>query len=136
MANSKIVMGVDDIPMWASIDRHRLELQVCDDCGAIRYPPAPVCPKCLSEKATWTAVSGEGTIISWVVFHRKYFDDHPPPYNSTAVELDEGPIIVTQLQGEEPEGSWIGKRVRLDYAEHAGRTQHFARLIATSAEQA
>jgi len=133
MANSKIVMGIDDIPMWASIDRHRLELQTCDDCGAIRYPPAPVCPKCLSEKATWTAVSGEGTIISWVVFHRKYFDDHPPPYNSTAVELDEGPIIVTQLQGDEPEGSWIGKRVRLGYAEHAGRTQHFARLIATPA---
>ncbi len=130
MANSKIVLALEDRPMWASIKRHRLELQKCESCGHVRYPPASVCPECLSDHATWQPVSGEGTIISWVVFHKKYFDDHPPPYNSAAVRLDEGPIVVTQLVGTEPEGSWIGRRVRLDYVEHAGRTQHAARLIA------
>jgi uncharacterized OB-fold protein len=129
MGISKIVMALDDKPMWASIEAHRLELQKCTQCGEFRYPPAPVCPHDLNDQVVWTAVSGKGTIISWVIFHRQYFEDHVPPYNSTAVRLDEGPIIVTQLQGEEPEGSWIGERVELTYGEHAGRTQHFARWL-------
>ena len=133
MGISKIVMALDDQPMWASIDRHALELQRCTECGAFRYPPAPVCPNDLNDKADWIPVSGQGEIISWVVFHKKYFDDHQPLYNSTAVRLDEGPIVVTQLRGEEPEGSWIGQRVELVYAEHAGRTQHFAHWLKSEA---
>jgi uncharacterized OB-fold protein len=130
MANSKAVLGIDDLPMWASMKAGKLQLQRCDPCGHFRYPPAPVCPQCLSARASWTAVSGKGTVLSWVVFHKKYFDDHVPPYNSVAVQLEEGPIIVTQLQGTEPEGSWIGETVELEYAEHIGRIQHFARWCA------
>jgi uncharacterized OB-fold protein len=132
MANSKVVMGIDDVHMWEAMKQGRLELQRCDNCHAWRYPPAPICPKCLSEKSTWTPVSGEGTIMSWVVFHKKYFDDHLPPYNSVAVELDEGPIVVSQLQGREPEGSWIGERVTFGFAEHAGRIQHYIILAETA----
>jgi uncharacterized protein len=130
MANSKPVLGIDDLPMWASMERGRLELQRCNDCGSFRYPPAPVCPKCLSVAATWTPLSGQGQILSWVVFHKKYFDNHPPPYNSVAVQLQEGPIIVTQLEGPEPAGSWIGQPVVLGYSEHTGRMRHHARIAA------
>jgi uncharacterized protein len=130
MANSKIVMGIDDIPMWSSIDRQQLALQSCSDCGHVRYPPASVCPKCLSAQSQWKPVSGLGTLLSWVVFHKKYFDDHLPPYNAVAVQLPEGPIIVSQLKGPEPAGSWIGARVELAYAVHAGRMQHHVRLPA------
>ncbi len=130
MANSRIVMGLDDAPMWRSMERGRLELQCCNACSSFRYPPAPVCPQCLAEASTWTPVAGRGRILSWVVFHRKYFDDHVPPYNSVAVQLTEGPIIVSQLQGPQPEGSWIGAEVELAFAEHAGRMQHHLRLVA------
>jgi uncharacterized protein len=130
MSNSKPVLGIDDLPMWASMERGRLELQRCNDCGSFRYPPAPVCAKCLSVEATWTPVSGKGKILSWVVFHKQYFDNHPPPYNSVAVELEEGPIIVTQLEGPEPAGSWIGQPVVLDYSEHTGRMRHHACIAA------
>jgi uncharacterized OB-fold protein len=124
-------MGIDDIQMWHSIERQRLELQCCSECAAFRYPPAPICPRCLSMQFAWQPVSGRGTILSWTVFHRQYFDDHPPPYNCVAVQLDEGPIIVTMLVGPEPAASWIGVRVELGYAEHAGRMQHHARLTAS-----
>lgn len=134
MANAKVVMGIDDAPMWRSMERQKLELQCCDACASFRYPPAPVCPECLSEKSTWTAVSGRGSILSWVIFHRKYFDDHVPPYNSVAVQLKEGPIVVSQLQGPEPQGSWIGAEVELAYAEHAGRMQHHLRLVSTPSQ--
>ena len=133
MGNSKAVMGIDDVHMWKAFEESRLELQRCDDCHAWRYPPAPVCPECLSAASTWTPVSGKGTILSWVIFHKKYFDDHLPPYNSVAIRLDEGPIVVSQLGGEAPAGSWIDRRVHLDFEEHAGRIQHVARLDDTAA---
>lgn len=133
MAISKVVMGLYDKPMWDSIGRQRLELQCCDECATFRYPPAPVCPHCLSELASWKPIAGRGTVLSWVVFHRKYFDDHVPPYNSVAVRLPEGPIVVSQLQGPEPTGSWIGEEVEFAYAEHAGRMQHHLRWVPSAA---
>lgn len=128
MGKSQRVMALTDLPMWQSIENGRLELMACRDCGAFRYPPAPICDRCLSMEAEWKPVSGTGTILSWVIFHRKYFDDFPPPYNAVAVRLDEGPIIMTNLIGTPPEGSWIGHRVKLDYVEHDGRRQHAARI--------
>ena len=124
-----------DKPMWASIDRRRLELQTCVDCGRFRYPPGPSCPYCLSMNSEWRPVSGRGTILSWVIFHRTYFDDHPAPYNVIAVQLEEGPIVVTTLAGDPPSGSWIGREVELCYELHADRMQHKARLRHLASQQ-
>ena len=52
-----------------------------------------------------------------MVFHRQYFENFPPPYNSVAVQLQEGPIVVSNLVGEEPKGNWIGRNVEVTYAE-------------------
>lgn len=108
-------MGFYDGPLWASIAARRMELQRCSDCGTFLYPPAPVCPSCLSESLGWVPVSGEGKILSWIVYHRQYFATYPPPHNVIAVELDEGPVFVSNLEGEKPSGSWIGERVRICY---------------------
>lgn len=128
MGKTVPIMALNDVPMWESIEEGALKLQVCCDCGHCRYPPAPICPDCLSMEDEWRPVSGTGTVMSWVVFHRKYFDDFPPPYNAVAVRLDEGPIIVTNLTGPLPEGSLIGRKVRLEYVDHDGRRQHAARI--------
>jgi uncharacterized OB-fold protein len=132
MANSKPVLSLYDLPMWEAMKQGRLDLQVCKGCGKHRYPPAPVCANCLSMDYEWKAVSGRGKILSWVIFHKKYFDDHVPPYNAIAVQLDEGPIVMTNLVGPEPEGSWAEARVELGFAEHAGRIQHHARVSGKS----
>ena len=52
MPNSQAMNIFYDAPMWASIREHGWKLQQCDDCDQHRYPPAPVCPQCLSMKAT------------------------------------------------------------------------------------
>ncbi len=116
MANSRAVISCYDEPMWASIRRRKWELQHCDDCSRVRYPPSPTCPHCLSMAATWKPLAGGGRIISWVVYHKQYFDDYPPPYNVVAVQLDEGPLVITNLVGDEPEGSWLDHRVEIVYA--------------------
>lgn len=129
MGISKQIISMYDAPMWDSITRERMELQKCDGCGKFRYPPSPICPHCLSMDYKWLPISGKGTILSWVVFHKKYFDDHPPPYNSVAVQIEEGPIVMSNLAGPEPKGSWIGARVEFVYVDHAGRKQHQVRLV-------
>lgn len=110
------VLGLYDRPMWDSIRARRFALQRCGGCGQFRYPPGPACPGCLSLAAEWVPLQGGGTIMSWVVFHRGYLPAYPPPYNVITVRLDEGPMMVSNLEGPEPEGSWIGRRVRLSYA--------------------
>jgi len=108
------VMGLYDAPLWNSLkEDHLLRLQRCSHCGAFRYPPGPTCHACLSVDCEWTPVSGGGEIVSWVIFHKQYLPAYPAPYNVIAVRLDEGPVLISNLEGVVPEGSWIGRRVRL-----------------------
>jgi uncharacterized OB-fold protein len=116
MAYARAVKTIYDEPMWESIRERRWSLQKCDDCAQYRFPPAPICPNCLCMGYTWQALSGQGTILSWVVFHRQYLAEYPPPYNVVAVQLAEGPIVISNLIGTEPEGSWIGRAVEVCYA--------------------
>jgi len=88
-------------PFWDGCRERRLMLQCCDHCGFQRYPAAPACPRCLSAGSTWRAASGRGTLFSFIVFHRAY---HPAwtkkvPYNVSLVELDEGPIMLSNVVG-------------------------------------
>lgn len=117
MGNASRVLGHYDLPMWESIERKAWALQFCPESGKYRYPPSPICPDSLSMNYEWRAISGKGTILSWVIFHRQYFSDIPAPYNCIAVQLDEGPIVVSNLVGDTPEGSWIGQRVEVVYSE-------------------
>jgi len=128
MGASRPILGFYDRPMWAAMEDHAFNVQQCTACKSCRYPPGPACPECLSLDYVWKQADGGGEIISWVIFHKQYFDDHPAPYNAVAVRLDEGPIIVTNLIGPEPEGSWIGHRVAIEVGDRGGRLQHRARL--------
>ena len=115
MAYARAIMSIYDQPMWESIRARKWALQSCDSCGQYRYPPAPNCPSCLCMASTWKPLSGRGKMLSWVVFHRQYLDDYKPPYNAVAVQLAEGPIVISNLVGPEPEGSWIDHPVQVSY---------------------
>ena len=80
---------------WDFAGRKEFRLQRCAACAKFRWPPAPVCDRCLSESFAWTSATGRGTLLSWVVFHRQYFAEYPPPHLVAMVELDEGPLFIT-----------------------------------------
>ena len=88
-------LGVHDRPFWEFTKKHELRFQKCDDCGKYIWPPAPVCDKCLSWKLSWTEVKGTGEVRAWVIFHRQYFPELPPPVPVILVELAEGPLILS-----------------------------------------
>ena len=91
----------DNRPFWDAARRHQLVLQRCVECGRFRYPPGPVCPDCLSERAAWTPVSGRGKVTTFVVFHKAWFASFAGdiPYNVIQVQLDEGPRLTANVVG-------------------------------------
>lgn len=110
---------VNDVnrPFWEACARGELRLQRCGSCGRLRYPAAIVCPECLSAEAEWQAVSGRGKVFSFVVFHRAY---HPAwegrvPYNVALIELDEGPILLSNVVGVDNARLAVGLDVRIAF---------------------
>ena len=111
--------GLYDEPMWAGFAQRRMLLQRCTGCGAYRYPPAPSCASCLAPAHEWVEIAGSGKIVSWAIFHRQYLPAYPAPYNVIAVQLAEGPTMVSNLEGPVPQGSWIERDVELAWSEAA-----------------
>jgi uncharacterized protein len=106
------VVGVYDAPYWAFAEQSELRLQQCDACGTVRYPPGPRCAHCLSDRSTWTKLSGRGKVLGWTIFHRQYFPDLPVPYTVVNVETVEGPLLIGNLINAGDRSPEVGMSVR------------------------
>ncbi len=78
-----------------------LRVQACEDCGRTRSPIAPVCPYCRGRAFAWRALSGAGTVHSWVGYRRAYLPEFEElmPYDVLCVALEGGPRIFGRLAG-------------------------------------
>ena len=82
-------------PYWQACREGSLQMQRCAECGHLRFPPRPMCPRCQSFESGWLAMSGRGRLYSWVVCHPPLL----PAFQSRAplvivlVELDENPEL-------------------------------------------
>jgi hypothetical protein len=84
---------------WSSLEAGRLRFQRCSACENSWLPPRTECPRCWSAEWVWEDARGEGTVVSWVVFHTAFHEAFKErvPYNVAVVELAEGPRLVTNL---------------------------------------
>jgi uncharacterized OB-fold protein len=84
---------------WAAAKEHKVAVQKCNDCGDMRFPSLPICPKCWSENQTWEEVEPIATLYSYVVYHRaldpSFSDDIP--YAIGRVKSDAGPIFTVRV---------------------------------------
>lgn len=102
------------VPFWDNARKHQLSVQCCAACGDRHFPPSPVCPVCLSDDQSRQPVSGKGKLVSWVTFHRAYWDGFAQdlPYDVCLVQLDEGPLLLSNFLGKPPAGLKEGLPVR------------------------
>ncbi len=65
---------------------------------------------------------GEGTVFSFAVYRRAYHPAFKPllPYVVAVIELAEGPRLVSNVVGVQPEDVRVGMRVRLEFRETEG----------------
>ena len=91
-------------PYWEAARRHELQLQRCRSCAHWIFYPRAACPQCLSGDLEWRPVSGRGTLHTFTVAYRgqKGFP-LGSPYVIAIVELEEGPRLMTNLVGVEPD---------------------------------
>jgi uncharacterized OB-fold protein len=105
---------------WDAAREHRLVVQRCDGCGALRHYPQPMCASCHSMDWSWTPVSGRGTVYTFTVTYQPF---HPAwadrvPYAIATVELDEGVRMMTDLPPEDTDEVAIGRPVECFFEDH------------------
>ncbi len=100
---------------WEACERGELYVQRCGDCDTLRFYPRALCPECLSSQTEWLRCAGTGSVYTFTVVHQNQaggFRD-ALPYVLAYVELDEGPRLLTNIEGCAPEEVRIGMRVEV-----------------------
>jgi hypothetical protein len=90
------VPDADDAYFWDGVAQRKLLLQSCADCGALRHPPGPMCPRCRSLRWETHEASGRGTVYTWLVSRHPTEPDARPRI-AALVELAEHVRLVTNL---------------------------------------
>ena len=94
----------DTQPFWDAVNRHELMLPKCKSCGKLHYFPRPFCPYCFSWDLEWVACSGRGKLYSYVINYRPAPGfEADAPYVIAVVELEEGPRMMANMIGVEPD---------------------------------
>lgn len=105
-------------PYWKGTTEGRLVLPRCPRCEHLIWYPRSFCPACTNDAVEWTEVSGRGRVYSFTINRRGEGLFAPAsPYVLAYVELDEGPRVMTNLVGCDPDGVRIGLAVKAVFHE-------------------
>jgi len=111
---SRVALG-----LTAAAARGQFELQQCDECGRVQYPPREMCDGCLSNDLTWTPQSGAGEVLSETVLQHSHdlFFRERVPWRLGLVRLKAGPTVVAHMHGDAgAPGTEVKIGARLDRA--------------------
>lgn len=86
-----------------------LRLQRCGGCAQAVFYPRVLCPRCGSQDLAWVAATGSGTVYSTTTVRRP--PERGGDYDLSIVELDEGPRLMTRVEGVAPDQVRIGMGV-------------------------
>jgi uncharacterized protein len=112
------VVNAETQRFWDATAEGRLELPRCDDCHQVVWYPRRSCPWCHSTSLTWVELTGHGEVYSYTVTRRgqgRWAD--AAPYVLAYVELAEGPRILTNVVGCDPDEVRIGLPVEVAFAD-------------------
>ncbi|MBB4632410.1 Zn-ribbon domain-containing OB-fold protein [Sphingosinicella soli] len=113
-------MASNDAPeaVWtAALAEGRFLLQRAQSTGTRIFPPRVMEPGTGETDLEWIEAMGTGTVYSVTVIGRK-----PPadPYHVALIDLDEGPRLMSRVEGVDAEAVHIGMRVKSRVAQEDG----------------
>ena len=113
MANNEIPEpenpGPDRIYQKA-LSEGRFLIQKCASCGACIHYPRLLCTHCGSDRLDTIDASGNGTVYSTSVVRQRA--ERGGDYNIALIDLDEGPRLMSRVEGLEPDAVTIGMKVK------------------------
>ena len=103
---------------FAHLAAGRFMLQRSRSSGRFVFYPRVAEPMTGARDLEWVPASGNGTVHATTVIRAR-----PPqqPYNVAIVELDEGPRMMSRVEGVAPDAVHIGLRVRARIAQEDGK---------------
>lgn len=110
-ARSRSALG-----LTAAAAEGRFNLQVCQDCKAVQYPPREVCHVCLSDGLSWQHVPPEGQLLTSTTLHHSndlYFRERLP-WRIGTVHMAAGPSVVAHIHGDCQDGDAVRLALKLD----------------------
>jgi uncharacterized OB-fold protein/acyl dehydratase len=87
----------DNAFFFEGAKEHKLLIQQCSACQALRHPPQPRCDHCGSYEWHALEASGKGTIYSYVVNHHPQVPAFDYPLPLGLIELEEGTRLVSEI---------------------------------------
>jgi uncharacterized OB-fold protein len=102
---------------WEGCRKHQLLIQHCSACGHYQFYPRSFCTCCMAREPAWEQASGLGTVASWTVVRRPVSEAYAAqtPYVIALIELDEGPVMMSQVTGCDVDGVRSGMRVEVAF---------------------
>lgn len=102
---------------WRAAANETLVLPTCRQCARGFWHPRPRCPHCGSDRVEWVRSTGKGIVHTFTVVRQSPdpFFKSKIPYVVAMVELDEGPMIMSNIANCEVDAVKIGMRVSVTF---------------------
>ncbi|NLY64350.1 MAG: Zn-ribbon domain-containing OB-fold protein [Alcaligenaceae bacterium] len=85
-------------------------IQRCKACSTSIFFPRMICPHCGSGDIEWYAPSGKGTVYATTIVRKK--PEAGGDYNVALIDLEEGPRMMSRIEGIAPTEVKIGQKVQ------------------------
>lgn len=102
---------------WEGAGRGELVLQRCRACQVVQHRPRGFCVSCSSDDIEHFVASGRGEVYTYSIVRQNQMPQfrNALPYVVAYVQLEEGPQLLTNIVGCEPEAVSIGMLVHVDF---------------------
>lgn len=124
----------DDQYFWDGVKEHKLLLQRCSSCQALRQPPSPMCPACNSLDWETQEASGRAKVYSWVASQHPTADD-PTSRIVVLLDLEEGVRFVSNLVEIDLDDVRFGQDVELVFVKYGSTLLPQFRPVGAAARQ-
>ena len=96
-------------PYWDGLREDKLMLPRCRQCRRAFFYPRVLCPFCHASDIEWFQASGRGRLYSFEILHQQFNRAFKVklPCVLAMVELEEGPRLLSNLVGVEPDPAKI-----------------------------
>lgn len=100
----------ENLPFWEAAAGGQFVLPYCKQCDQTHWHPRALCPTCRSSDLSWRPASGRAQVHSFSIVRRP-----PTPYVLAYVQIDEGPILMTNIVDCEVDAVYIGMPVEVTF---------------------
>jgi uncharacterized OB-fold protein len=110
------LQGAAQDAFWEWCAKKQLRLPACKLCRRLAWPITDACEYCGGSRFEWARISGRGKLVSWCSFEQDYYKGLlPVPYDTILVELEEGPLFISNPSGFSNSEASCGMSVRLSF---------------------